>query len=96
MSKSNRWVKLADCLSGTKIEKEYNMRLRNSHCGAGNKPARMVVGALIVKHMENLSDEKTILAIQENPYMQYLLGLSKFTEKPVFVPRVVRFDPQAP
>ena len=52
----------------------------------------MVVGALIVKHMENLSDEKTILAIQENPYMQYLLGLSKFTEKPVFVPRVVRFD----
>ena len=56
----------------------------------------MVVGALIVKHMENLSDEKTILAIQENPYMQYLLGLSKFTKKPVFVPRVVRFDPQAP
>ena len=49
----------------------------------------MVVGALIVKHMVNLGDEKTIQAIQENPYMQYLLGLSKFTEKPVFVPRVV-------
>jgi len=31
---------------------------------------------------EGLSDEKTI---QENPYMQYLLGLPKFTEKPVFV-----------
>ena len=96
LSKSNRWVKLADRLPWTKIGKEHNKRLRNSHCGAGNKPARMVVGALIVKHMENLSDEKTILAIQENPYMQYLLGLSKFTEKPVFVPRVVRFDPQAP
>ena len=39
----------------------------------------------IVKHVENLSDEKTI---QENPYMQYLLGLSKFTEKPVFVPEL--------
>ena len=39
-----------------------------------------------MKHVENLSDEKTIQAIQENPYMQYLLGLSKFTEKPVFVP----------
>ena len=35
---------------------------------------------------EGLSDEKTIQAIQENPYMQYLLGLPKFTEKPVFVP----------
>ena len=33
-----------------------------------------------------LSDEKTIQAIQENPYMQYLLGLEKCTEKPVFVP----------
>ena len=69
-------------------EREYNKRLRNSHNGAGNKPARMVVEALIVKHVEKLSDEKTIQAIQENPYMQYLLGLEKFTEKPVFVPEL--------
>ena len=88
LSKFNRWVKLADNLPWDKIEKEYNKRLRNRHNGAGNKPARMVVGALIVKHVENLSDEKTIQAIQENPYMQYLLGLSKFTEKPVFVPEL--------
>ena len=39
-------------------------------------------------HVENLSDEKTIQAIQENPYMQYLRGLSRFTEKPVFVPEL--------
>ena len=37
--------------------------------------------------------ESTVLvnnvqAIQENPYMQYLLGLSKFTEKTVFVPEL--------
>lgn len=88
LSKSNRWVKLADNLPWDKIEKEYNKRLRNAHTGAGNKPARMVVGALIVKHVENLSDEKTIQAIRENPYMQYLLGLPKFTEKPVFVPEL--------
>ena len=37
---------------------------------------------------EGLSDEKTIQAIQENPYMQYLLGLPKFTEKPIFVPEL--------
>ncbi|MBP5772348.1 MAG: transposase, partial [Bacteroidaceae bacterium] len=75
LSKSNRWVKLADNLPWDKIEKEYNKRLRNAHHGAGNKPARMVVGALIVKHVEDLSDEKTIQVIRENPYMQYLLGL---------------------
>ncbi len=48
----------------------------------------MVVGALIVKHVEKLSDEKSIQAIQENPYMQYLLGLEEFTEKPAFVPEL--------
>ena len=58
LSKSNRWVKLADRLPWAKIEKEYNKRLRNIHCGAGNKPARMVVGALIVKHVENLSNDR--------------------------------------
>ena len=99
LSKStNRWVKLANNLPWDKIEKEYNKRLRNRHNGAGNKPARMVVGALIVKHVENLSDEKTIQAIQENPYMQYLLGLPGFTERPVFVPELFvlvrkRLDP---
>ena len=88
LSKSNRWVKLADNLPWDKIEKEYNKRLRNAHHGAGNKPARMIVGALIVKHVESLSDEKAIQVIQENPYMQYLLGLPCFTEKPVFVPEL--------
>lgn len=88
LSKSNRWVKLADNLPWDRIEREYNKRLRNAHCGAGNKPARMVVGALIVKHVEQLSDEKTIQAIQENPYMQYLLGLPAFTDQPVFVPEL--------
>ena len=50
LSNSNRWVKLADNLSWDKIEQEYNKRLKNRHNGAGNKPAHMVVGALIVKH----------------------------------------------
>ena len=54
LSKSNRWVKLADHLLWDRIEREYNKRLRNSYNGAGNKPARMVVRALIVKHVEKL------------------------------------------
>ena len=37
LSKSNRWVKLADHFLWDRIEKEYNKRLRNSHNGAGNK-----------------------------------------------------------
>lgn len=86
LPKSNRWVRMGDELPWDEIERYYNSRLNNRYMGAGNKPARMIVGALIVKHKMNLSDEETILAIQENPYMQYMLGLSEYTEAPVFDP----------
>ncbi len=84
LPKNNRWVKLGDTLPWDEIEKVYNVRLNNQHGGASNKPARVIIGALVVKHKMNLSDEETIQAIRENPYMQYMLGLSEFTDKPVF------------
>lgn len=86
LSKSNRWVQLGDTLPWSDIERLYNHRLNNGKRGAGNKPARMIIGALLIKHKMNLSDEETILAIQENPYMQYFVGLSEFTDKPIFDP----------
>ena len=88
LNKENRWVKLGDSLPWSEIEVAYNKRLSNTHYGAGNKPARMVVGALVIKHMEQLSDEKTIEMIQENPFMQYFVGLECFTEKPIFSPEL--------
>ena len=89
LNKDNRWIRLADSLPWDRIEREYNKRLRNQHGGAGNKPARMVVGALIVKHMMNLSDEDTILMIEENPYMQYLVGLTIYQTAPIFTPELL-------
>ena len=86
LSKSNRWIQLGDTLPWDEIERLYNHRLNNGKRGAGNKPARLIIGALLIKHKMNLSDEETILAIQENPYMQYFVGLSEFTDKPVFDP----------
>lgn len=53
---SNRWYKLANLIPWDKIERIYNKSLRNQHSGGGNKPARMVIGALIIKHKMNLSD----------------------------------------
>lgn len=86
LPKDNRWVKLGDSLPWDKIELVYNSRLNNGKRGAGNKPARMIIGALLIKHKMNLSDDETIEAIRENPYMQYMLGLKEFTNKPVFDP----------
>lgn len=88
LSKENRWVKLADALDWKHIEAEYNKRLSNQSRGACNKPARMVIGAMIIKHILCCSDEVTIVSIQENPYMQYLVGLKYFREAPIFSPEL--------
>jgi len=41
---------------------------------------------MIIKHLEKLDDRGTIAAIQENPYMQYFIGLEEFNPHPVFDP----------
>jgi len=46
----------------------------------------LVVGAMILKHKLNLSDEETILQIQENPYLQYFVGFSSYKDEPPFAP----------
>ena len=86
LDKTNRWVALGDLLPWTELEKEYNSRLDNQKKGAGNKPARMILGAMIIKHKLNLSDAETIEIIRESPYMQYFCGLHEFTDKPIFDP----------
>ena len=86
LDKTNRWVALGDLLPWTELEKEYNSRLGNQKKGAGNKPARMILGAMIIKHKLNLSDAETIEIIRESPYMQYFCGLHEFTDKPIFDP----------
>lgn len=84
LNPSNRWYILANSLPWDEIERIYNKSLQNKNCGGGNKPARMVIGALIIKHKMNLSDKETIQIILENPYMQYFVGLEDFTNEPIF------------
>jgi IS5 family transposase len=43
-----------------------------------------VFGAMMVKHMLNLSDEEKIQNIYENLYIQYFLGYDSFTSKAPF------------
>jgi hypothetical protein len=39
---------------------------------------------MIIKHKLVLSDEETVMQIQENVYLQYFLGYSNYEESPVF------------
>lgn len=50
---------------------------------------RYVLGALLIKGLENLSDEDTIRQISENVYMQYFVGLRTFSAAPLFVHEVL-------
>ena len=70
LSNDNRWVKFSSIIPWDNLSYFYYSRM-NKKMGAGTIDARIVLGALIIKHHENLSDEATILAITENVYMQY-------------------------
>jgi transposase, IS5 family len=84
LSKDNRWVKLAAILPWDELATIYHRTLSASKKGRPCKDARMVIGALIIKHKEVLSDRRTLESIQENIYQQYFIGLSEYTYEPVF------------
>jgi IS5 family transposase len=85
LDKNNRWIKFSKIIPWDKVSSYYNQRMCNKN-GAVTTDARIVLGALIIKQHENLSDVGTIEAIEENIYMQYFLGLPSFKTEPVFAP----------
>jgi hypothetical protein len=43
-----------------------------------SKPIRLMVGLLLLKQLENLSDERVVLQFKRNPYYQYFCGYSNY------------------
>ena len=85
LSADNRWVKLSQVVPWDDFASAYMSMMNTTHGRPGVSP-RLVLGALIIKHLEKLDDRGVILAIQENIYMQYFVGLKEFTTDPVFDP----------
>lgn len=84
LNPNNRWIIMSSQIPWDRIVHFYQSRLRNSHTGASSINPRVVIGSLIIKHICNLSDEETVLQIQENMYMQYFIGYSSFSSEPPF------------
>jgi IS5 family transposase len=82
----NRWVQLAANIPWDDIVKVYTRQMKNNRTGASNINPRVVIGSLMVKHILNLSDRDTILAIQENIYIQYFLGFDNIIFEAPFNP----------
>lgn len=83
LNKDNRWVKMAQAIPWDKIVPYYD-ELFSSSEGRAPISGRVVIGAMIIKHIEDLTDRATILHIQENMFMQYFLGYSSFTNEAPF------------
>jgi len=82
---NNRWVRLADSIPWDTFREIYHKSLRKD-IGRPAKDARLVIGAMIIKHKKGLPDEEVIPEIQESPYLQYFVGLRAFTNKSIFDP----------
>jgi len=81
--KKNRWVELASIMPWEHIEQIY-MTAFQSENGRPALSSRIAFGAIFIKEYNHLTDEGTVEAIAENPYMQYFLGLTGFHAEPLF------------
>lgn len=60
--------------------------------GAPRKPIRLMVGLLLLKQLENLSDEQVVLQWKRNPYYQAFCGVREFQRKsPCHSTELVKF-----
>lgn len=83
LDKNNRWVQLSSQIPWDELASVYHKKLAKDK-GRPGIDTRVVIGSLYVKHKLKLSDEETLQTIQENPYIQYFLGLNVYHADKVF------------
>ncbi len=88
LDENNRWVKMSDCIPWDELAEGYYQGLSSSQ-GRPLKDARLAIGAVIIKHKLCLSDRETVAQIQENPYLQYLVGLPGYQMAAPFAPSLL-------
>lgn len=88
LSEDNRWVIMAKLIPWSEFESEY-ASLFSEEMGAPAKSFRMALSSLIIKEKLGISDVETVEQIKENPYLQYFLGLSSYSNEAPFDPSML-------
>jgi len=83
LNPDNDWVRLAKLIPWAELERRYAQTF-DSKVGNVGKPARMALGALIIKERYRFSDEDTVQEIRMNPYLQFFIGLLGFQHEAPF------------
>jgi hypothetical protein len=87
---TNRWVQLAQLIPWEDLEEEYAAGFAiESGQGAPAIPFRTALGALIIKEKLGITDEETVMQIQETPYLQYLVGMQGYRDEAPFDPSMM-------
>ena len=66
-------VILSELIDWQAIEEEV-ASLHEDKPGQPPKPARLIIGLMILQQMKGISDEEAVLTWKENPYWQYFCG----------------------
>jgi len=78
----NRWVRLSEVIPWALIEEKYRESMSSPTRGQKACSSRVAFGAMNIKEQIGLTDEDTVLRIQENPYLQYFLGFPEYRMDP--------------
>jgi len=83
-------LKLASVIPWDDFEQAF--KIHYSGIGAPAKPIRLMVGLLLLKQLENLSDEKVVIQWKQNPYYQVFCGQPSFSlTEPCHSTELVKF-----
>ena len=93
---NNRWVKLSRIMPWDHIEQIY-LDSMSVETGRRAISSRIAFGSIFIKGSRNFTDAECVAEIQENPYMQYFLGLHAFEQEPLFdASMMVHFRKRSP
>lgn len=87
LNPNNRWMKRAKIVPWKMAEEKYSHMFQKN--GRPAKQIRMALGSLLIKEFLQCSDEETVQNITENPYLQYFIGLKKYTNEQPFDPSLM-------
>ena len=73
-------LKLASAIPWQEFEESFSIHY-TAATGAPSKPIRLMVGLLVLKQLENLSDEAVVLQWKRNPYYQAFCGMKEFQRR---------------
>jgi len=80
----NRWVILSRQIPWDYVEDVYEETLSGSDKGCPALSGRIAFGALLIKERLGTSDRETVSQVKENPYLQFFLGLKKYSYEAPF------------